>query len=114
MDIIKLKTPVLDRLTDAEFYEFCQDHHNLRIERCADHEITTIPPASSETDATRTNFRLVYKPFQRFASRDPCEAGSLSEKGEGGAERNWVYTNLKFAVVTNLPINWPTENSSTS
>ncbi|AMJ66501.1 Uma2 family endonuclease [Hymenobacter sp. PAMC 26628] len=49
MDVIKLKTPVLDRLTDAEFYEFCQDHRDLRIERDATHQITIRPPASSET-----------------------------------------------------------------
>ncbi len=52
MDVIKLKTPVLDRLTDAEFYEFCQDHRDLRIERDAAHQITIMPPASSETGAS--------------------------------------------------------------
>lgn len=49
MDVIKLKTPVLDRLTDEEFFEFCQDHRDLRIERDASHQITIMPPASSET-----------------------------------------------------------------
>lgn len=48
MDAIKLKTPVLDRLTDEEFYQFCQDHRDLRIERAADHQITIMPPTSSE------------------------------------------------------------------
>lgn len=49
MDSIKLKTPVLDRLTNEEFFEFCQDHRDLRIERDANHQITIMPPASSET-----------------------------------------------------------------
>jgi len=49
MDVIKLKSPVLDRLTEAEFFEFCQDHRDLRIERDASHQITIMPPASSET-----------------------------------------------------------------
>ncbi|WP_217278724.1 hypothetical protein [Hymenobacter sp. BRD67] len=44
MDVIKLKTPVLDRLTDAEFFEFCQDHRDLRIERDSAHQITIMPP----------------------------------------------------------------------
>ncbi|MGI4834406.1 MAG: hypothetical protein ACRYFK_13200 [Janthinobacterium lividum] len=44
MDAIKRKTAVLDRLTDAEFFEFCQDHHDLRIERAASHQITITPP----------------------------------------------------------------------
>jgi len=59
MDAIKLKTPVLDRLTDEEFFEFCQDHRDLRIERAADHQITIMPPASSETGAS--NGELVYQ-----------------------------------------------------
>ncbi len=49
MDAIKLKTAVLDRLTDEEFFQFCQDHRDLRIERAADHQITIMPPASSES-----------------------------------------------------------------
>ena len=51
MEAIKLKTAVLDRLTDAEFFEFCQDHRDLRIERDANHQVTIMPPASSETGA---------------------------------------------------------------
>ena len=51
MDAIKLKTPVLDRLTDEEFYQICQDHRDLRIERAADHQIIIMPPTNSETGA---------------------------------------------------------------
>lgn len=51
MDAIKLKTAVLDRLTDAEFFEFCRDQRDLRIERDAAHQLTIMPPASSETSA---------------------------------------------------------------
>ncbi len=54
MEAIKLKTAALDRLTDAEFFEFCQDHRDLRIERDATHQITIMPPASSETGATNS------------------------------------------------------------
>ena len=62
MEAIKLKTAVLDRLTDAEFFEFCQDHRDLRIERDADHQITIMPPASSETGATNSelNYQLAH------------------------------------------------------
>jgi Uma2 family endonuclease len=59
MDSIKLKSPVLDRLTDKEFFEFCQDHRDLRIERDANHQITIMPPASSETGAS--NSELTYQ-----------------------------------------------------
>ena len=43
MNAIKLKTAVLDRLTEEEFLQFCLDHRDLRIERGADHQITIIP-----------------------------------------------------------------------
>ena len=60
MEAIKLKTAVLDRLTDAEFFEFCQDHRDLRIERDANHQIIIMPAASSETGATNSelNYQL--------------------------------------------------------
>lgn len=49
MDVLKLKSAVLDRLTDEEFYQFCMDHRDLRIERDANHQITIMPPASTES-----------------------------------------------------------------
>lgn len=48
MEVIKLKTAVLDRLTDAEFFEFCQDHRDLRIERDAAPQITIMPPPAQK------------------------------------------------------------------
>lgn len=59
MDVIKLKSPVLDRLTNEEFFQFCQDHRDLRIERDASHQISIMPPASSETAAA--NNELSYQ-----------------------------------------------------
>ena len=49
MDIIKLKSAVLNRFTEAEFLEFCLDHRKLRIERYADGTITIQQPAYSLT-----------------------------------------------------------------
>ena len=49
MDVIKLKSAVLNRFTDAEFLEFCLDHRKLRIERYADGTITIQQPAYSLT-----------------------------------------------------------------
>ena len=45
MDVIKLKSAVLDRFTEAEFLEFCLDHRKLRIERYSDGTITIQQPA---------------------------------------------------------------------
>ncbi|WP_223649141.1 Uma2 family endonuclease [Hymenobacter psoromatis] len=49
MDVIKLKTPVLDRLTEAEFAQFCLDHRDLRIERNSSGQITIMPPVFTES-----------------------------------------------------------------
>ncbi|WP_375419002.1 Uma2 family endonuclease [uncultured Hymenobacter sp.] len=49
MEPIKLKTPVLDRLTEEEFAQFCLDHRDLRIERNSSGYIIILPPAYTET-----------------------------------------------------------------
>ena len=52
MTAITLKGPVLERLTDEEFFQFCADNRDQRIERDANHQITIMPPASSETGSS--------------------------------------------------------------
>ena len=52
MTAIKLKGPVLEGLTEEEFYQFCADNRDLRIERDANHQITIMPPTNSETGAS--------------------------------------------------------------
>lgn len=52
MTAITLKSPVLERLTDEEFYQFCMDNRDQRIERDARHQITIMPPTNSETGAS--------------------------------------------------------------
>ena len=52
MTAITLKSPVLEGLTEEEFYQFCADNRDLRIERDANHKITIMPPTNSETGAS--------------------------------------------------------------
>lgn len=52
MDVITLKTPVLDRLTEEEFAQFCLDHRDLRIERNSSGQITIMPPVFTESGFT--------------------------------------------------------------
>ena len=59
MDVIKLKTPVLDRLTEEEFAQFCLDHRDLRIERNSSGHITIMPPVFTESGFT--NNELSYQ-----------------------------------------------------
>ena len=39
-----------DRLSDDEYFEFCQANPNVRIERTAEGEIVIVPPAGLESD----------------------------------------------------------------
>ena len=59
MTIITLKTPVLDRLTEEEFAQFCLDHRDLRIERNSSGQITIMPPVFTESGFT--NNELAYQ-----------------------------------------------------
>jgi Uma2 family endonuclease len=49
MTALTLKSPVLESLTDEEFYQFCADNRDWRIERDANRQIYSTPPANSET-----------------------------------------------------------------
>ena len=54
MTAIKLKSPVLERLNDEEFYQFCMDNRDLRIERDSNHQISFMPPTNSEAGASNS------------------------------------------------------------
>ena len=44
-------------MTDAEFFDFCQQHPELRTERTANHEIVLMSPNGS-----RSGKRKLYEP----------------------------------------------------
>lgn len=52
MTAIKLKSPVLERFSDEEFYQFCADNSDQRIERDTNHQVTIMPPVSSESSSS--------------------------------------------------------------
>jgi len=39
-----------DKLTDGEYWAFCEANRDLRIERTAKGEIVIVPPAGGESD----------------------------------------------------------------
>jgi Uma2 family endonuclease len=41
--------PAIVKMTQAQFYEFCQANQDLRIERTAQGEVMIMPPAFSDT-----------------------------------------------------------------
>ncbi|HEX8549220.1 MAG TPA: Uma2 family endonuclease [Cytophagaceae bacterium] len=47
MDRVKLKSTYLDRMSDDEFYHFCEEHEGLRIERSSNLEIFIMSPTGS-------------------------------------------------------------------
>lgn len=48
--------PVVQRMSDEEFYQFCQLHPDLRIERTSEGDLIIMPPTGGETG--RSNFNL--------------------------------------------------------
>lgn len=48
--------PIIQRMTDDEFFEFCQKHPDLRIERTSEGDLIIMPPTGGETG--RSNFKL--------------------------------------------------------
>lgn len=49
----------LGRMTDDEFFDFCQQHPDLRIERTAQHEILLMSPTGSRSG--KRNARLTFQ-----------------------------------------------------
>ncbi|HEX8429339.1 Uma2 family endonuclease [Hymenobacter sp.] len=53
-EAIVLRGPLVTSFSDEEFFQFCQDNRDLRVERTSDHEIVFMSPAgflSSEASA---------------------------------------------------------------
>lgn len=48
--------PVAQRMTDDEFFDFCQKHPDLRIERTSEGDLVIQPPTGAET--AHLNFNL--------------------------------------------------------
>jgi Uma2 family endonuclease len=49
-------TPILDKLTDDDFFELCRVNRDLRLERTAEGDLIIMPPTGSETG--NRNFTL--------------------------------------------------------
>jgi Uma2 family endonuclease len=99
MTAIKLKSPLLERLSDEEFYQFCMDNRDLRIERDANHQISFMPPTNSETGASNSelNYQLAHwnrqhelgKTFDSSAGFTLDTGSMLSPDASWIAWENW-------------------------
>ncbi len=52
---VLLSGPHLVAMTDEEFFDFCQQNPNLRIERTANHEIVMMSPTGSRSGQRNTH-----------------------------------------------------------
>jgi Uma2 family endonuclease len=69
---------MLRKITEGEFFRFCQLNRKLRIERTSDGEIIIMPPAGS--DSGRTNFTLTVL-FGNWVAEDGTGIGFDSSTG---------------------------------
>ncbi|HLM02728.1 MAG TPA: Uma2 family endonuclease [Pyrinomonadaceae bacterium] len=69
---------LLRRVSEDEFFDFCQRHKDLRIERESNGEIVIMPPTFSETGGK--NFSIAVK-FGIWAEKDASGKGFDSSSG---------------------------------
>ncbi|MBO3269591.1 Uma2 family endonuclease [Hymenobacter defluvii] len=74
-----LRGPYLEKMTDAEFFDFCQQHPELRIERTANHEIVLMSPTGSRSG--KRNARLNGQLYNWFI--DHTELGEVFDSNTG-------------------------------
>ncbi|MGH8591066.1 MAG: Uma2 family endonuclease [Gammaproteobacteria bacterium] len=86
--------PVLRRLSDEDFFEFCRANRDWRIERTSDGDIIIMPPTGGETG--KRNFDLTFV-FGAWVKADGTGVGFDSSTGftlPNGAKRSpdlaWV------------------------
>ena len=86
--------PALQRMSDHEFFVFCQLNQDLRFERTSDGDLIIMPPTGGETG--RRNFTLIGL-FNTWVEKDSTGVGFDSSTGfllPNGAKRSpdlaWV------------------------
>lgn len=80
--------PFLKKLSDEDFFEFCQLNRELRIERTKEGDLIIMPPTFSKTG--ERNFKLALE-FGKWAEKDGTGVGFDSSTGftlRNGAARS--------------------------
>jgi Uma2 family endonuclease len=86
--------PAMQRMSDDEFFDFCQKHPDLRIERTSEGDLIIMPPTGGETG--RSNFSLTGLFYNWVVSNGTGEGFDSSTvfRLPNGAERSpdvaWV------------------------
>src|SRR5712691_3974168 len=91
------------RMTDDEYYEFCQSNPDVRFERTANGEIIIVPPAGFESDdrnlEVTTQLRVWAKKDRRGKAFGPTTEFFLPSGAAYSPDAGWV-SNAKIAGLT--------------
>ena len=92
VDTITLKG--LERMTDDEFFHFCQQNRDLRIERTCNGEVILMSPTGSKTGMRNSEINFQLKAWNKQHQRGIVFDSSTGFKLPSGAERSpdasWV------------------------
>ncbi|MGB6300481.1 MAG: Uma2 family endonuclease [Rivularia sp. (in: cyanobacteria)] len=83
-----LQMPSSMKMTDEQFFEFCQENRNLRIERNQYGEISIMPPTGSETGNRNFNIAGQLWVWSEKDGTGICFDSSAGFKLSTGAERS--------------------------
>ncbi|MUL38052.1 Uma2 family endonuclease [Gloeocapsopsis dulcis] len=100
---LKVNFPAMVKMTEGQFYEFCQANRDLRIERTATGDVVIMPPAFSDTG--NRNFNIAAQ-LGNWTEQDDTGVGFDSSAGftlPNGAIRSpdasWIKRN-RWAALT--------------
>lgn len=89
-------------MDDAEFYTFCLENNELRIERDPDGKIIIMPPTTSETGRWNSKIHIEIGLWNRMTKMGETFDSSTGFKLPNGAERSpdtaWI-TNERWAAL---------------
>lgn len=92
-EAVILRGPLITRFSDEEFFQFCQDNHDLRVERTADHEIIFMTPAGflSSAHSAEVVFQLTLWNKQTRLGRvgDSSAAYILPDRATLSPDASW-------------------------
>lgn len=92
-EAIVLRGPLVTRFSDEEFFQFCQDNRDLRVERTSDHEIIFMSPAGILSSAASAEvvfqLKLWNRQYQLGRVGESSAAYVLPDKATLSPDASW-------------------------
>jgi len=99
---LQLELPVLDNMSDQDFFNFCAHNKNTKIERDTNHQIYIMPPAGSESSEKNleiaTDINLWNRKHQLGKARESSAGYYLPNKAMLSPDVSWI-SNERWATV---------------